>query len=251
MTSQLVRAGQQERDAGRIAKAISLFDRALSTHPWHATAYNNLACTYGQVGIVDKGFAAFEWAIEIRPDYAKAYSNYGALLSETNKLEEAAHAIASARHLQPSSSMHRANSAWVNLRLASWRTRKADAYRVREFIEAQRVERNERFPHQSSELAQCLGLPQLTVLQAARRLAGDVLKVTRGKPLGRDMQPQLPKEGRLVVGYASSDLFDHPVGRSVSLAAQFHLAKMGGNTVDAHCFRLGEPPRGSGQAVYQ
>jgi len=253
-TNQLVRAGQRERDAGRIPRAVSLFEEALGTYPWSSMAYNNLACTYGQVGLLDKGFAAFEIAIEIRPEYAKAYSNYGALLSEANQLEDASHAISSARMLQPSSSMHRANSAWVNMRLAAWKERKDDARRVREYIEAGRVERNERFPHQSSELAQCLGLSQSTVMAAAKRLAGDVFKITKGAREERGaVLRRLPlgRGGRLVVGYMSSDLFDHPVGRSVSLAVQFHLSKMGGPSVDPHCFRLGDPPKGaSGKGGY-
>ena len=73
---------------GRIANAVRLFDQALQVHPWSYMAYNNLACTYGQVGQTELGFRAFEHAIEIKPDYAKVERGFPDTLMLTSALTE-------------------------------------------------------------------------------------------------------------------------------------------------------------------
>jgi Flp pilus assembly protein TadD len=75
--------------AGRIAKAITLYNRILSLKPDLPECHNNLGAALASLGKVGEAAAAYRRAIALKPDNAEAHSNLGVALAALGRLDEA------------------------------------------------------------------------------------------------------------------------------------------------------------------
>ena len=75
--TELLAAGLQHHQAGRLAEAEACYRRVLAAQPNHAEAHSNLGVALKDQGKLDEAVAAYRQAISIKPDYAEAHSNLG------------------------------------------------------------------------------------------------------------------------------------------------------------------------------
>src|SRR4051812_48659353 len=84
----LVSAGNAHAQAGRLAEAIELYQRAAAIQP-SAPVYANLAAVYSLVGDLDAAVAAGEQALWLDPKFFSAYNNLANAVMRQGRVEEA------------------------------------------------------------------------------------------------------------------------------------------------------------------
>ena len=94
--------GSLLRETGREAEALAHFETALKWAPQHVGARHNLAMTRAETGQLDEGLAQLEAILRGQPEIAHVWNSYGALLFQSDRLDEAAQAFATAVSLDPS-----------------------------------------------------------------------------------------------------------------------------------------------------
>lgn len=77
------------QQAGRIAKAISLYNQILTHRPDLSQCHNNLGAAFASLGKFAQAAAAYRQAIALKPDNAEAHSNLGVTLANLGKLDAA------------------------------------------------------------------------------------------------------------------------------------------------------------------
>ncbi len=75
--------------AGRLADAVTFYERALVARPNHPEAHNNLGAALEDLGRIDEGLAHYERALVLKPDYPDAHNNLGARHAAQGKFIEA------------------------------------------------------------------------------------------------------------------------------------------------------------------
>jgi serine/threonine protein kinase/tetratricopeptide (TPR) repeat protein len=76
-------------DSGQIDKGITAYELYRQTYPRDATAYNNLAVIYNQLGQFDNALDNAKRALEIDPDMLNAYGQVAWAYAGLNRVEEA------------------------------------------------------------------------------------------------------------------------------------------------------------------
>jgi tetratricopeptide (TPR) repeat protein len=93
--------GSLLRETGRVADAVAQFEAVLERAPQHVGARHNLAMTRAEMGRIEAGLAELEAILSTSPRIAHVWNSYGALLFQSDRLEEAAQAFATAVSLDP------------------------------------------------------------------------------------------------------------------------------------------------------
>ena len=94
-------AAAQHHQAGRLAKAVSLYRQALSREPDNADICDNLGHALVSLGELDQAIAAFYAALEIAPDNAEFWFNLGHALTICSEPDKAIAAFRQAVALRP------------------------------------------------------------------------------------------------------------------------------------------------------
>jgi eukaryotic-like serine/threonine-protein kinase len=76
-------------DSGQLDKGITAYELYRQTYPRDATAYNNLAVIYNQLGQFDNALDNGKHALEIDPDMLNAYGQVAWAYAGLNRVEEA------------------------------------------------------------------------------------------------------------------------------------------------------------------
>jgi len=97
------------QSSGRLAAALAQFEMVLARAPKHVGARHNRAMTLAQMGRLDEGLAQLEEILEGSPGIAEVWNSYGALLVESERLEDASDAFATALTLDPAYSRAASN----------------------------------------------------------------------------------------------------------------------------------------------
>jgi len=127
--SQLLAAGLQSHQAGRLAEAEACYRRVLATQPAYAEVHLQLGLALKGQGKLEEAIAEFRRAGAIKPDWAEARYNLGNALNDKGKLEEAAAAFRRAISIKPD---------WADAHLALGNALK-DRGRLEEAIAAYRA----------------------------------------------------------------------------------------------------------------
>lgn len=77
------------KGAGRLGEAVEAFWRALKTQPNDAQTRHNLGAALQGLGRIDEAISAYRQAIELKPDHGDALFNLGNLLREQGKTSRA------------------------------------------------------------------------------------------------------------------------------------------------------------------
>ena len=93
--------GNALRNHGRPREAVAAYREAIRVQPNFADAYSNLGVALKDLRAFDEALAVFHQAIQLRPDLASAHSNLGIILHERGQIDEAAAAYRRALALAP------------------------------------------------------------------------------------------------------------------------------------------------------
>lgn len=88
-------------DLGRWNEALGLYQRALQLEPRYLEAYNNRGRALSAMGEFPAALASYEQLIRLQPDDAAAHYNRAATLEKLNRAEEALESYAQALRLRP------------------------------------------------------------------------------------------------------------------------------------------------------
>ena len=99
--SQLLAAGLQSHQAGRMAEAEACYRRVLTSQPAYAEVHLQLGLALKGQGKLEEAIAAFRRAVALKPDLAEAHYNLGNALGDKGKLDEAAASFRRAIAIKP------------------------------------------------------------------------------------------------------------------------------------------------------
>jgi len=161
---------------GQMEEAIACYRRSIAINPAHAESHNNLGVLLRDQGRFDEAVDCFGKAMEIRPDYVEAHCNMGNVLSDMGDLDRAFACYKKAMVLEPDFSAPQNNYLHTLLYLPD-------------------VSNQQLF----DAFAQFAETSQSSLVEPEAR---------------RDHS--LAAEGRLRIGYLSSDFCDHPIGHNIT-----------------------------------
>jgi len=164
---------------GRAEEAVASYQRAAQGAPHRAEVHNNLGNALRELGLLDAAMNCYRRAVEVAPRFTEAHNNLGVILQNCGRLDEALEAFERARALDVDFT-----GAWRNLLTTKLYTSDSPTHLKAAF--AERVAFAHRFG------------------------------VSPQKPPPRPALSTTPQASRrLRVGYVSSDLRQHPVGRNL------------------------------------
>lgn len=241
------------RTIGRFEEALEANQRAVDLDPTDAEAHSSLGLTLQAMGRTEQALTAYRQAITIKPRFLDAYTHLGLLQHRTGRREDAIRAFQAAISIDPEcefalthlAGLHREKgeleeAAAAYRRLAAT---KAGAPPValydyctlrRQFCDWDRLDADEakavaallsgteRVPPFASMFMQCTPADRLGIAQhwAQGFVIGTATRLGAANP-ERATNP----EGRLRIGYLSSDFRDHPTAGIVADLVEHHDRK--------------------------
>lgn len=101
--------GKSLEAAGKLADAITAYERALSLNPGMASAHANLVGAFGRIGDIPKAEAHYKAASSIDPNIEELHNNWGVLQATRQDPSAAAAAFRRAIEVNPQSAKAHAN----------------------------------------------------------------------------------------------------------------------------------------------
>ena len=218
--------GEAYRHLGKWDQAIASYQHALSLNPALSEAHNNLGLTLRAKGKHTESIACYERALTLKPDYADAIYNLGNAAKEQGKFDEALAFYRRAVAIFPGYV-----NAWNNQSVALKHTG--------------RIEEAIALLHHALRLAPHDWEIQSNLLLDLHYLPGvnaELLSLEHGK--WNALHPSPPRSvaanavpagkagERLRIGYVSSDLRDHAVGRNLKPLFEHHST----SDFEIHCY---------------
>lgn len=254
-----------KREQGYIEEATRLYLKALEVFPEFAAAHSNLASVLQQQGKLQEALMHYKEAIRIQPTFADAYSNMGNTLKEMQDVNGAMHCYSRAIQINPAfadahsnlASIHK-DSGNIPEAISSYRTALKlkpdfpDAYcnlahclqivcdwtdyesRMKKLVNivAEQLEKN-RLPsvHPHHSMLYPLSHDYRKAIAARHaNLCLEKIHVLHKPPFKFSRQ----LEGRLRIGYVSSDFGNHPTSHLMQSIPGLHDK----NNVEIFCYAL-------------
>jgi protein O-GlcNAc transferase len=254
-----------KREQGFIEEATRLYLKALEVFPEFAAAHSNLASVLQQQGKLNEALMHYKEAIRIQPTFADAYSNMGNTLKEMQDVNGAMHCYSRAIQINPAfadahsnlASIHK-DSGNIPEAISSYRTALKlkpdfpDAYcnlahclqivcdwtdydaRMKKLVNivAEQLEKN-RLPSVHPHHSMLYPLSHDYRKAIAARHANLCLEKIHvlHKPAFKFLRSI---EGRLKIGYVSSDFGNHPTSHLMQSVPGLHDLK----NVEIFCYAL-------------
>ncbi|CAH6780329.1 Ogt [Phodopus roborovskii] len=245
-----------KREQGNIEEAVRLYRKALEVFPEFAAAHSNLASVLQQQGKLQEALMHYKEAIRISPTFADAYSNMGNTLKEMQDVQGALQCYTRAIQINPAfadahsnlASIHK-DSGNIPEAIASYRTALKlkpdfpDAYcnlahclqivcdwtdydeRMKKLVSivAEQLEKNRLpsvHPHHSMLYPLSHGFRK-AIAERHGNLCLDKINVLHKPPYEHPKDLKL-SDGRLRVGYVSSDFGNHPTSHLMQSIPGMH-----------------------------
>uniref|UniRef100_A0ABI7X0R1 UDP-N-acetylglucosamine--peptide N-acetylglucosaminyltransferase 110 kDa subunit n=1 Tax=Felis catus TaxID=9685 RepID=A0ABI7X0R1_FELCA len=245
-----------KREQGNIEEAVRLYRKALEVFPEFAAAHSNLASVLQQQGKLQEALMHYKEAIRISPTFADAYSNMGNTLKEMQDVQGALQCYTRAIQINPAfadahsnlASIHK-DSGNIPEAIASYRTALKlkpdfpDAYcnlahclqivcdwtdydeRMKKLVSivADQLEKNRLpsvHPHHSMLYPLSHGFRK-AIAERHGNLCLDKINVLHKPPYEHPKDLKL-SDGRLRVGYVSSDFGNHPTSHLMQSIPGMH-----------------------------
>lgn len=195
------------REAGDVPAAAQAFQAALKINPANVDAKQNLATVLHLLGWHEHAVALFREVLAVRPDVSEVHFNLSQTLERAGRYAEAIDEARAALALSPASAEAAAALHFLMRRCCAWEGLEAVASVIDADIDA------------AAPGARVAETPFVTVgrcddparnLAVARRWGEDLEK--RNPPLFPALRRQRRPDGRLRVGYLSSDMRNHAMG---------------------------------------
>ena len=198
-------------DLGRAGDAIASYDRAIALNPDQAAAYINRGNAYFAATLMDKALADYDHALALDPNSPEAQVNRGHALIRDNRLSEAAVAYERALALKPDYDFLLGTVAHTRMKLCDWTHSAANVTAVTSGIAASRK------VIEPFALLSLIDDPQL------QRTATEIYAAARF-PRASDFAPPAlrPAQGKIRIGYYSSDFRSHPVAAFAAALIEAH-----------------------------
>jgi protein O-GlcNAc transferase len=257
-----------KREQGLIDEATELYRKALETYPEFAAAHSNLASILQQQGRLQEAIMHYKEAIRIQPTFADAYSNMGNTLKEMGDINGALQCYARAIQINPAfadahsnlASIHKDSgnipdaiqSYYTALRLKTdfpdafcnlahclqiicdWTDYDARMRRLVAIVDDQLNKKRLPSVHPHHSMLYPLSHAQRMAI-AAKHAQLCVEKVQAlHKPAYDFSNLKLPPNGRLRIGYVSSDFGNHPTSHLMQSIPGMHDR----SRVEIFCYAL-------------
>jgi protein O-GlcNAc transferase len=203
-------------DQGETEAALTLLDRALALRPDYPEAHYNRAIVLERLGRPDEAEAANRRALALRPDYAEAHLNLANIQMPKGEIDEARTHAERAIAIRPDHAM--AHNTLGNILETLGRFDDAAAH-LRRALEIDPTYVNAHRNLLASTLYQPSWTPEQRFAEHrrfearhAQPLYPDAVSFDNSRDPGR----------RLRIGYLSSDLWNHPVGRNLLPLIEAH-----------------------------
>ncbi len=199
--------GNTLNETGKLDEAVTACRRAIALRPNYAQAYNNLGSALKLKGQLKESIAAYHQAIASKPNYPEAFANLGNVLVDDEQSEEAIAAYRNAIALKPDYA-----EAYNNLGNVLGDVGQPDeaikAYRQAMVLKPKGTKAHSNLIHSF----------YYHPGYSAKAIADEQRNWNRqhAEPLKEFIQPHFndrSPDRRLRIGYVSSDLRNHPVGR--------------------------------------
>lgn len=256
-----------KREQGFIEEATRLYLKALEVFPEFAAAHSNLASILQQQGKLNEALLHYKEAIRIQPAFADAYSNMGNTLKEMHDVQGALQCYTRAIQINPAFADAHSNLASVHKdsgnipeAIQSYRTALKlkpdfpDAYcnlahclqivcdwtdyngRMKKIVSivADQLERNRLpsvHPHHSM-LYPLTHEYRKAIASRHAQLCLEKIQVLHKPPYR--FSPSLSSDGRLRIGYVSSDFGNHPTSHLMQSIPGVHQRAR----VEIFCYSL-------------
>lgn len=256
-----------KREQGLIEEATSLYWKALEVFPEFAAAHSNLASILQQQGKLNEALMHYKEAIRIQPAFADAYSNMGNTLKEMHDVQGALQCYTRAIQINPAFADAHSNLASVHKdsgnipeAIQSYRTALKlkpnfpDAYcnlahclqivcdwtdytaRQKNLVSivAEQLEKN-RLPSVHPHHSMLYPLShnyRKAIANRHAQLCLEKIAVLHKSPY--KFSNTLPADGRLKIGYVSSDFGNHPTSHLMQSIPGFHNR----DKVEIFCYSL-------------
>ena len=200
------------REAGDLEAAVAACRAATTLRPNYAEAHINLGVALQDLGRTDEAVAAYKHALELKPDSAEAHYNLGLAFFRQGRLDDVIGAFRRAIELQPTYV-----DAWNNFGVILQAYGQFDAA-----FQAYRSAMDINPVGSSTAYRNIMGLVlHMPLDETARWEIAQGFETVYAAPIyERPVAPYVnarEPEKRLRVGYVSSDLYEHPVGRNLEL----------------------------------
>jgi predicted O-linked N-acetylglucosamine transferase (SPINDLY family) len=199
------------RELTRWSEALASFDRAIECRASYAEAYLNRGDTLHALRRWDAALDSYERALRIRPGYPKALFNRGNIFRELKQLDAAVASYQEAASTGADIDFLPGSLRYARLQLCDWGDVPGDVSRLSDM-----TARGEAASPPFAMLA-------MTVSPATQLAAAQIWVRKRFPP--NDTLPALtPRsgQGRLRIGYFSSDLHDHATSFLIAELLELH-----------------------------
>jgi len=219
---------------GKLQEALLHYKEAIKISPQFADAYSNLGNTLKEMGDISGALQCYTKAIQINPCFADAISNQASIFKDSGSIPEAIQSYRTALKLKPDF-----NDAFCNLAhclqiICDWTDYPA---RMRKLIQivSDQLEKN-RLPsvHPHHSMLYPLTHEQRKAI-SARHAALCIEKVQMLHKEKYDFS-HLKFDGRIKIGYVSSDFGNHPTSHLMQSIPGMHDRK----NVEVYCYALSQ-----------
>ncbi|KAL3178101.1 hypothetical protein MRX96_038630 [Rhipicephalus microplus] len=226
-----------KREQGFVEEATRLYLKALEVFPEFAAAHSNLASVLQQQGKLAEALLHYREAIRISPTFADAYSNMGNTLKEMGDVQGALQCYSRAIQINPAFADAHSNLASIH----------KDSGNIPEAISSYRtaLKLKPEFPDAYCNLAHCLQIvcdwtdyegrmKKLVAIVAEQLEKNRLPSVHPHHSMLAPYQHPRQRQGRLRIGYVSSDFGNHPTSHLMQSVPGFHDK----TRVEVFCYAL-------------
>ncbi len=211
--------------------ASELFEKALKQDPHNPTAHYNLGKSFKTLGDLKHAQGHLEDAIKINPNFVDALYTLGEVYKEQNKLQQSIHCYEKALALNPHFGYALVQYWFQKQSLCDWQNQDKLTAQIQGQLQAQ--SHNPQLLMMSPFLlVTMLDEPQWQ-LTAAQQYSQAKTKKTQA------IQPKRPTQssnGKIRIGYLSSDFHDHATSYLIAELFELHDKDL----FDIHLFSYGE-----------
>jgi predicted O-linked N-acetylglucosamine transferase (SPINDLY family) len=198
--------GAALKQQGHLDEAIACYRRALQLDPNYADAHNSLGIGMQEQGHAADAIACYQRALQLQPDMPEVHNNLGNILRDDGQITAAIDCYQ--RALQLKFDMHEAHNNLGNAY--------KDQGRLEEALACYRraLEIKPDFADAHSNLVFAMHyLPGITLAELlAAHIEFDRQQAVRFRPPLQSEKRDMPRSGKLRLGFVSPDFCQHPVG---------------------------------------
>eukprot|EP00698_Gefionella_okellyi_P025317 TRINITY_DN9239_c0_g1_i1.p1 TRINITY_DN9239_c0_g1~~TRINITY_DN9239_c0_g1_i1.p1 ORF type:complete len:943 (-),score=155.89 TRINITY_DN9239_c0_g1_i1:1066-3804(-) len=198
------------REQGRHQLAIDHYRAALELNPMFADAYSNMGNVFKDQGRMNEAIEYYRKAISLNPNFADAHSNLASVYKDTGKLTDAIDSYRHALTLKPFFPDAFCNLLHCLQMICAWRDRDVMIGQLYDTINKQLA--MGQAPSVQPHHALVYPLDRETILMLSKAYAAQVKRnAACFPPLTIPHARTLSPEGRIRIGYVSSDFGNHPL----------------------------------------